>query len=929
MCLCEHWMGIDQFNSTYINGYTAVSKFCRSSHIHGGSAIFVKNNIVSNCKAVSYFNKYSIEMNFECAALVVNKEFLLVNIYRPTSGSEDIFFIQLSLLLSKATQQYKFVLLCGDLNIDQNKDYTHAKVLKDIFSSFNLTSLVSNPTRIANLPTGVVYSTIDYMVTNIPDRVYCVNFDPAISDHHCQIANCNLEGLQEIDNDTSHECQSTYRQINAKTINEFKFLFGPFELDMRCWDIDYIFDYFWNHFIWCFDAAFAKKIKPITKKGNKNKIIFSNDLYTELQELKNLNWLRKQINCGELENKYKKQKTQINRKIEEEKKAYYNLQIKQSTNKSKSIWRIVNNLNGKTSRNSDIEYIRYNDVNITDRKEIANIFGNYYSTVIQEKLNNHFNNSLSSKCTTLSITDTFMTFSPVTAYDVKVVIKNLPNKKSTGLDEIPIKLIKECSNELAPILADIINASILTGTFPNRLKIAALIPIFKKGASENIDNYRPIALLSIISKIIEKVVSNKIFEFLNQNSILSNCQYGFRAGFSTEASIVDLSQTVYEKMDSGERVCGVFFDLSKAFDTVDRDFVAQKLHGLGIHDPINRWIISYLTNRKVVVKIGTTTSEQKDISIGTPQGSVLGPLIFLLYVNDLPSHISHGKIFMYADDTSIVISDPDPLTLNYKISVVLVEFKKWCYDNRLIINHNKTILVEFGCRQKKNQPNLNFNFHGFSLAASKQVKFLGITLDHNFNFYDQIDDVCSKLNKGFYVINSLKNVLNRDALLNVYYALIYSPIAYSVNVWGQSSGIDRVFILQKRVIRLIFNLHYHESCRETFKNSNLFTVTSIYLMKLLTLIHTNKSKVPVHSEVHNYNTRGRNRMCTIRHDHEFFKKSPYYAGTTLYNKLPLEIQNSLSLDLFKKRLKILLLSDVFYSLQEFTNFLNKLKRPGI
>ena len=198
-----------------------------------------------------------------------------------------------------------------------------------------------------------------------------------------------------------------------------------------------------------------------------------------------------------------------------------------------------------------------------------------------------------------------------------------------------------------------------------------------------------------------------------------------------------------------------------------------------------------------VVKIGSTKSDMKDICIGTPQGSVLGPLIFLLYVNDLPLHITHGKTFMYADDTSIVVSDSDPTILKRKVSNVLHEFDKWCHDNRLIINHDKTVLVEFGCRQK-NLTNFNFNFNGFTLTSSERVKFLGVTLDHNFNFYEQIEVVCSKLNKGFYVINSLKNVFNRDALLNVYYALIYSSIAYSINVWGQSSDIDTEFLSYKK-----------------------------------------------------------------------------------------------------------------------------------
>ena len=197
---------------------------------------------------------------------------------------------------------------------------------------------------------------------------------------------------------------------------------------------------------------------------------------------------------------------------------------------------------------------------------------------------------------------------------------------------------------------------------------------------------------------------------------LGNCQYGFRPGLSTEASIVDLSQYVYDKIDSGERVCGVFFDLSKSFDTVDRNFVAQKLNNLGILDPLNSWI----SNRKVIVKISTTTSDKQDVSIGTPQGSVLGSLIFLLYVNDLLCHISQGKTFVYADDSTIIISDPDPSILRNTVSTVLEEFNQWCYNNRLIINHDKTVLVEFYCRQKSRS---NFNFKGFTIAASEQVNF--------------------------------------------------------------------------------------------------------------------------------------------------------------------------------------------------------------
>lgn len=302
------------------------------------------------------------------------------------------------------------------------------------------------------------------------------------------------------------------------------------------------------------------------------------------------------------------------------------------------------------------------------------MFGAYLATAIDSKITDHFGNNISHECTSPAYNINTMFFNPVTKYEVELVIKNLPNKKSSGLDEVPVKLIKECMTELSQIIADIINLSISLGQFPTALKKAAIITVFKKGDPHNVENYRPISLLSIFSKIIEKIVYNRIFNFLNQNNILIDCQHGFRPGHSTESGTIDFIQHVYKELDDDKYVTAFLFDLTRAFDTIDKDFLSTKLHHLGLRGPINEWVISFLSNRQIITKIGEAESDTFDMNIGTPQGSVLGPLLFLLFVNDLPNHITEGKVFMYADDTTIVVSDCKADIVLDKAKTILDEF---------------------------------------------------------------------------------------------------------------------------------------------------------------------------------------------------------------------------------------------------------------
>lgn len=579
----------------------------------------------------------------------------------------------------------------------------------------------------------------------------------------------------------------------------------------------------------------------LTDNNGSQKIKFSNTLLRDIENLKHLNWLRKVDFTGNLNIRYKILKKEIDKKITKEKQEYFNRRILNSTNKTRESWKIINNLKGSSKFKYAITTISSENKIITDRPTIANIFGNYLSSIVDDTLQFTFGNNISNSCTTSHIKERSMFFRSITKREVENVISRLPAKKSTGLDEVPVTLIKHCSSVISEPLSHVLNKSVVDGEFPELLKVAVVVPIFKKGDTKCVENYRPIALLSIFSKIMEKLVFDRIFAFLNSFNILTPSQHGFRANHSTETAAVDFMQFVYDKRDHNEYIMAIFFDLSRAFDTVDKVFVSSKLYNLGIRGNLNEWIQSYLTNRHFIIKIGNTFSDTYSCDTGTPQGSVLGPLLFLIYMNDLPECLLMGNIFMYADDTTVILSDSDPIQLDLKIGILLNDFNRWCFRNRLIINHSKTQVVNFTSSRK---PIFNFsiNFNSHILQPSKDAVFLGITVDSDVSWHQQIDNICKKLNKQYYLLCSLKASLGEKSLMSVYYANVHSILTYGIIVWGQACAVDRVFIIQKRILRLLFGLSSQVSCRECFKCNSILTLTCIYLFKLLTYVFRNQLK---------------------------------------------------------------------------------------
>lgn len=306
-----------------------------------------------------------------------------------------------------------------------------------------------------------------------------------------------------------------------------------------------------------------------------------------------------------------------------------------------------------------------------------------------------------------------------------------------------------------------------------------------------------------------------------------------------------------------------------------------------------------------------------NVPLGTPQGSVLGPILFLVLVNDITEHITEGEAFLYADDTTVVVSDKTTLGVVEKCNRVFAQMKKWCDGNGLMINFDKTNIIEFYNRPRR-PLDTTFNFYGSNLKISKEIKLLGTFLDYQLKWTPEIDSICRKLNNCYFSLFNIKKFMGFESALAYYFSNIFSTLRYNIIVWGKSTEFQRVFVVQKRIIRMLFGLEPRTSCRQIFISHRILTAPCIYLYFLLSYIHEKPGLIR-RSAYHSYPTRNNNKINLEKHHHTFFERSPQYSGSRLYNVLPNELKG-LENTAFRREIKNLLLKKCFYSVDEFMRF---------
>ena len=616
---------------------------------------------------------------------------------------------------------------------------------------------------------------------------------------------------------------------------------------------------------------------------------------------------------------YKKFRNILTHTIEKSKQTHFQGKIFQSKSNSKKLWKTINEitqLKKKGNKNS-IEISDSSGKSIIDPIEVSNSFNKFFTSIGSSLSNNLSSQNLGNLGATSSSTNNCkhsLFLKPMTTFDVKKYISNLEINKSTRSDCPSIKFVKLTSNLVSPIIADIFNQCIIEGVFPNSLKIAEVIPIFKKGDKTKINNYRPISLLSPFSKIFEKHISNQINSFISKHNLLYKYQYGFQENNSTEIALQQLCDNLTSKLDKSETICATFIDLAKAFDTVNHNILVKKLPSFGIRGAPAKLLENYLTNRTQITIVNGTKSKSEPITCGVPQGSILGPLLFLLFINDLPNSCNLD-VKLFADDACLIYSDKNLVRLQTTINTELNKVDNWIKVNKLSVNYTKSNYIIFTTTKFKSK--LKIEMGGHLLDRVKETKYLGIILNENLKWNSHINSVKKKISRGSYILSKIRHYVDIQTLKMLYYSLIHPHLNYCITSWGGAPPTTwkPLYILQKKIVRIMTNSNFDSHSAPLFKSLEILNWENLYKYNLAIAIHkifNNKApgsnNLTLIDQVHHHFTRLSKSKNFHQHHHNTNLGQSSYTnkGIVIWKTLPTEFK-SLPLVVFKSRVKNYLL----------------------
>ena len=473
----------------------------------------------------------------------------------------------------------------------------------------------------------------------------------------------------------------------------------------------------------------------------------------------------------------------LKRNIRAAKQIYFESRFNRFKNDIRNTWKTINEILSKNKEKKTSSTIfKENGTSITDKTDIAKKFNNYFTNIgqsiaesIQYKGNKNYDYYLNTQVKSV------LKFKNVNEETVRKTINDLPTKNSSGFDGISSKLLKIIEPAIIKSLTLVINQVINTGIFPDKLKIAKVIPIFKNDDSTLFKNYRPISLLPTISKVLEKIIHNQLSAYFIDSKLFFDNQYGFRPNHSTEYASLELVDIIITQMDRNHLPISIFLDLSKAFDTIDHSILLNKLRHYGLDGKTLLLFKSYLNNRKQLTEFDDTTSETSLIKVGVQQGSILGPLLFTIYINDFSQASEMFNFIIYADDTTLFSTietfrnSVQNKSTESVINEELLKIVEWLNINKLSQNKSKSKYMTFQMPNKTTLT-LSLKINNIDIEKVGEFNYLGLTIDTNLNWKKHTEKISNKCSKTIGILNRLKHVLPLEIKIMLYNALILPHI---------------------------------------------------------------------------------------------------------------------------------------------------------
>ena len=532
--------------------------------------------------------------------------------------------------------------------------------------------------------------------------------------------------------------------------------------------------------------------------------------------------------------------------IKKAKNKYYTDYFERYSNDGRKQWSMINSLLHRRKTKQKIHKLTLNEnTHLTTGKDIAEAFNNYFCN-IATKLKAESPRPMLSQITNCPLSRIIPTMKTTICRSTEIlqIIKSFKNKATS---DTSIQVLKSVGNEIAPILSNIISASIEQGSFPSDLKTAKVIPLYKSGSKSDLANYRPISLLPTFSKNFERSMHNRLHQHFHKNNIIYSAQFGFRAGHSCEHALITAKNEIFSALDKKEVAVLLLIDFSKAFDMVDHKILLDKLEHYGVRFNHLEWFKSYLRNRKQYVSVNNTNSTTSHLLHGVPQGSILGPLLFIIYINDLPNINKLAKFILYADDANIIFRGKTLDEVGNKINEFIPLLLDWIGDNGLKLNVKKTKYLIFSNHTKYN---LKININNTPIERNCSERFLGIILDENLNFNEHRSALSSRISRNSSIIQKLKGIVPTTVLKTLFHSFVQSHICYCPSIWGLGPKytLNKIFSAQKKGIRGLgtgyVNYYYDKDTGEIpghtkpiFNENKLMTVHNLILQHTLTTMH--------------------------------------------------------------------------------------------
>jgi hypothetical protein len=838
---------------------------------------------------------------------------IIGTIYRPPNTDILEFDNVFTDILSVIRNENKLAYILGDYNVNLlncNNHIASAEFL-EMFYANDFLPMISKPTRIQNQS----FTLIDNIFSNsiIHNQFISGILQTDISDHFPVFSICTDKTVQK------SECTYQVRDFSSHNLVKFHNILSRFNWNLITEnnDCQEAFSFFHANFSKIFNLSFPiKEVKSNSYKtrkswlsqGIKNSIKMKNKLF--------IKYKRNPTDQNHMN--YKIFRNKLNSIIRQTERKHYNDLLSQNKCNLRKSWSVIKDIINK-NRDSLNTHFKVNDEVVTNKKFIADLFNKFFVNIgpnLSKEIPvcntdplEFINNTNIGRSIYLRETNND---------EVEKIIKE-QKSNSAGYDEITAQLLKNTYNLYLTPLVHLVNLSLNQGIFPSELKVARILPLYKSGDARLVKNYRPISILPIFSKLFERIIHDRLLEFIEKYDILNNSQFGFRKKHSTTTALIVLVDKILNGFNNGEVTLGIYLDFSKAFDTINHSILLKKLSKYGIRGIALNLLDSYLSNRRQFVSFNGCQSNSLSISCGVPQGSILGPLLFILYINDITKVSNILYPILYADDSNFFVQGSNLANMVSILNDEMIKVVNWINANQLSLNINKTLYMIFKTKKRKVAIAGDVKINNVSIQRVYDTKFLGVILDCHLLWDKHITYIRSKISKSIGIISKVKKVLGLNTLVTLYYAFVYPYLNYAVELWGSSSqqNLQTIFKVQKKIIRIICKVPYCTHSAPLFSDLKILNIFRIYeyhvsilMFKVTKGLCPQLIKEMFENDIdHMYHTRQESKYRLPLYRLSVCQKGFRYKGTSIWNVVTDVISTRFSIEIFKKHVKYHLLGN--------------------